>query len=59
MNSAKLSKRILDCLEYNKDREEQEAILYNEISQVDSHIIRGIIVNLYEKIEVLKKEKSF
>lgn len=58
MNSAKLSERILDCLECNKDKEEQEVTLYNEISQIDSHIIRGVIVNLCERIEALKREKS-
>lgn len=58
MNSAKLSQRILDCLERNSDREEQEATLYNEISQIDSHIIRAIIVNLCEEIEELKKENG-
>lgn len=59
MNSTKLSDRILDCLECNEDREEQEATLYNEISQIDSNIIRAVIVNLCEKIETLKNEKSY
>lgn len=55
MNSVKLSERILDCLECNKDREEQGATLYNEISKIDSHIIRAVIVNLCERIEALKR----
>lgn len=58
MNSAKLSERILDCLECNSGKEEQETTLYNEISQIDSHIIRAIIVNLCEKIEEMKKENG-
>lgn len=58
MNSAKLSERILDCLDCNVEREKQEIILYNEISQIDSHIIRAVIVNLCEKIEELKKENG-
>lgn len=55
MNSLKLSERILDCLECNNDRKKQETIIYNELSQINNHVIRTVIVNLCEKIEELKK----
>lgn len=58
MNSLKLSGRILDCLECNSNRQEQDTTIYNEMSQIDSHIIRAVIVSLCEKIEELRKENG-
>lgn len=58
MNSVKLSKRILDCLNCDDKREECEIAIYNELSQIDSPVIRGVIVNLCERIEELRKENG-
>lgn len=58
MNSSKLSKRILDCLECKDESGKEEIAIYNELSQVNSYIIRAVIVRLCEKIEQLKKENG-
>lgn len=51
MNSSELSGRILDCLECNDNRKKQETAIYNELSQIDSHVIRAVIGNLCEKLK--------
>ena len=59
MNSAKLAKRIFDCISDGYDdeehREETEMKLYNELSQIDNNsIIKDAFVALCERIEDLE-----
>lgn len=58
MNSAELSKRIVDCLSDGYDdeesREEVETALYNELSQLKrDSIIKAAMLRLCETIEEL------
>ena len=58
MNSAELSKRIVDCLSDGYDdeesREEAEIALYNELSQLKGDsIIKVAMLRLCETIEEL------
>lgn len=59
INSAELSKRIVDCISDGYDdeenREEAEMKLYNELSQIDNNsIIKNAFVALCERIEDLE-----
>lgn len=58
INSAELTKRIIDCISDGYDdeenREETEMKLYNELSQIDCGIIRVALIKLCETIEELE-----
>lgn len=58
MNSAKLAKRIVNCLSDGYDdeenREEAETELYNELSQLNGNsVIKTAMLRLCETIEEL------
>lgn len=60
MNNAELAKRIFDCLSDGYDdeeqREETEADLYNELSQIsDDSCVKAAIARLCERIEDLEE----
>lgn len=60
MSSAKLAKRIFDCLSDGYDdeeyREEMEMKLYNELSQISDGNIKVAFVRLCERIEELEAQ---
>jgi len=62
MNSSSLSGRILDvlkvCVDNEERREKEEIALFNELSQIDSPVVRGAIVRLCEKIEELEVDHN-
>lgn len=58
MNSAKLAKRIVNCLSDGYDdeenREEAGTELYNELSQLDGNsVVKAALLRLCEAIEEL------
>lgn len=59
MNSAELTKRIIDCISDGYDdeeyREKTETELYNELSQLDSDsYIKSALLKLCETVEELE-----
>lgn len=60
INSYEISKKVIDCMSdrYNdeKDREEAETVLYNELSQVSNNsFVKVALIRLCERIEELEQ----